>query len=160
MAPTFQGVLSCCQLKMASSIMLECAAELEGVYCFLPLHCLPSRKKENIKCIIEAGLSTILNQAQKRTFLQKKLFITQKRQDQIDPYLACFYNTYSLASNYTQPYTSERSLLQSYVGFKVNPKFIPEGENDHAQVHKDGRADILTAYFSFRLKLLSIQNVR
>ena len=92
MAPTFQGVLSCCQLKMASSIMLECATELEGVFCFLPLHCLPQRKKENIKSIIEAGLSTILNQAQKRSYLQKRLFIPQKRQDQIDPYLSCLHH--------------------------------------------------------------------
>lgn len=134
MAPTFKGVLSCCQLKMASSIMLECATELDGVYCFLPLHCLPSRKKDNIKGIIEAGLSTILHQAQKRSYLHKKFFITQKRQDQIDPYLACFYNCYSLASNFTQPYMSEGSFQQSFVKFQVNPKFIPEGENDHAQV--------------------------
>lgn len=134
MAPSFQGVLSCCQLKMASSIMLECATELDGVQCFLPLHCLPDRKKENIKGIIETGLSTILSHAQKRSYLQKRLFITQKRQDQIDPYLSCFYNTYSLASNFTKPYMSYVFVKQSFVNFQVNPKFIPEGENDHAQV--------------------------
>ena len=65
---------------------------------------VPSKKKNNIRRIIEDGLSTILGSARQRSLIRGKLTITQERQDQIDPYLSKFYNSYSLASNYTQPY--------------------------------------------------------
>ena len=45
MAPNFQGILSCCQLKMVSCVLMECATEIENVRCFLPLHMLPSKKQ-------------------------------------------------------------------------------------------------------------------
>mgnify|MGYP006263517651 CR=1 FL=1 len=133
MAPTFQGILSCCQLKMISCVLLECATEIENVHCFLPLHMVPSKKKDNIRRIIEEGLSTILSSARQRSFIRGKLTITQERQDQIDPYLSKFYNSYSLASNYTQPYQDSLEVPKE-VCFKVNTEFIAEGEEDLVQV--------------------------
>ena len=133
MAPTFQGILSCCQLKMISCVLLECATEIENVHCFLPLHMDPSKKKDNIRRIIEEGISTILSSARQRSFIRGKLTITQERQDQIDPYLSKFYNSYSLASNYTQPYQDSLEVPKE-VCFKVNTEFIAEGEEDLVQV--------------------------
>ena len=133
MAPNFQGILSCCQLKMISCVLMECATEIENVHCFLPLHMLPSRKKESIRLILEEGLSTILGSAKQKSLLRGKLRITQERQDQIDPYLSNFYNSYSLAGNYTQPYQDSLEVPKE-VYFKVNTQFIAEGEEDQVMV--------------------------
>ena len=94
---------------------------------------VPSKKKDNIRRIIEEGLSTILSSARQRSFIRGKLTITQERQDQIDPYLSKFYNSYSLASNYTQPYQDSLEVPKE-VCFKVNTEFIAEGEEDLVQV--------------------------
>ena len=54
--------------------------------------------------------------------------------DQIwNPYLSKFYNSYSLASNYTQPYQDSLEVPKE-VCFKVNTEFIAEGEEDLVQV--------------------------
>ena len=104
-----------------------------GVSCYLPLQCLPDRKKQKIRIILEEGLSTILKKARKRNWWGK-LTITQLKQDQIDPYLSCFYNTYSLASGFTNPYIdSEKPPNATF--FKVNTDFIAEGEEDHVKVN-------------------------
>ena len=105
-----------------------------GIFCFLPLHCLPNRKKENIRRILETCLSTIICSAEQKSFWRGKIAISQKRQDQLDPYLASFYNTYSLASNYTQPYQDITGPAPERVEFKVLPRFIAEGEEDQVQV--------------------------
>ena len=99
----------------------------------MPLQCLPDRKKQKIRMILEEGLSTILKKAKKRDWWGK-LTITQSKQDQIDPYLSCFYNTYSLASGFTNPYIdSEKPPNATF--FKVNTDFIAEGEEDHVKVN-------------------------
>ena len=54
------------------------------------------------------------------------------RQDQLYPYLAGFYNSYSLASNFTQPYQDE---IPDEILFSVNSNFISEGEEDLVQVN-------------------------
>ena len=133
MAPNFQGILGCCQLKMISCVLMECATEIENVHCFLPLHMLPSRKKESIRSILDEGLSTILGSASQKSLIRGKLRITQERQDEIDPYLSSFYNSYSLAGNYTQPYQDSMEVPKE-VCFKVNTKFIAEGEEDQVMV--------------------------
>ena len=130
MAPSFVSLISCCQMKMVSATLLEAATELDGIQCFLPIHCLPDRKKDNIRRIIETGFSTILEHAKKRSFLQRNFKITQKRQDLLDPILSTMYNTYSLASGYTKPYSQDSATVH----FKLHPKFIAEGECDHVQV--------------------------
>ena len=105
---------------------------LSGVFCFLPLHCLPERKKQKIRLILDEGLSTILKKAKKRDWWGK-LTITREKQDEIDPYLSCFYNTYSLASDYTQPY-HDSDIAPDSISFKVNTDYIAEGEEDHVKV--------------------------
>ena len=80
MAPDFEGKLRCYQLEMISSVLLQCASEIDGVKCFLPVHLLPTKKKETIRSILEKGLSEIIGHAkQKSLFGQPK--ITQHRQD-------------------------------------------------------------------------------
>lgn len=102
--------------------------------CFLPLNLLPEWKKKNVQRIIEKGFSTILSRAEERCFLLGKMSISQKRQDQIDPFLSCFYNTYSLCAGLTDPYCVDPSVYPKDVSFKVHPRFIAEGECDHTQV--------------------------
>ena len=94
---------------------------------------LPSKKKESIRLILEEGLSTILGSASQKSFLRGKLRITQERQDEIDPYLSNFYNSYSLAGNYTQPYQDSLEVPKE-IWFKVNTQFIAEGEEDQVMV--------------------------
>ena len=115
---------------MISSVLLQCAAQIEGVFCFLPLHILPMKKKETIKNILEEGLSKIIFKAEQKTIWGKTI-TSQKRQDQLDPYLAGFYNSYSIASSFTQPYQEE---VPEFLVFKVNTSFIAEGEEDLVQV--------------------------
>ena len=64
MAPTFEGLLGCVQLKIFSGIMLECASDLQTIPCFLPIHCLPESDRENVDKIIRSGLSTIFKRAE------------------------------------------------------------------------------------------------
>ena len=130
MAPDFQGKLRCYQLEMISSVLLQSASEIGGVHCFLPVHLLPTNKKNTIRTILEKGLSEIIDHAKQKSFLGKSI-ITQQRQDQLDPYLAGFYNSYSLASNFTQPYQAE---VPDEILFSVNSNFIAEGEEDLVQV--------------------------
>ena len=149
LAPTFNGALSCCKMKMISGVLLQSSSEINGkyqilyvkhiineillgVFCFLPLHCLPERKKQKIRLILDEGLSTILKKAKKRDWWGK-LTITREKQDEIDPYLSCFYNTYSLASDYTQPY-HDSDIAPDSISFKVNTDYIAEGEEDHVKV--------------------------
>ena len=133
MAPDFEGKLRCYQLEMISSVLLQCASEIEGVNCFLPVHLLPSKRKDTIRIILERGLSQIIGHAEQKSFLGQTK-ITQQRQDQLDPYLAGFYNSYSLASNFTQPYQEK---IPDEILFSVNPNFIAEGEEDLVQVYCD-----------------------
>ena len=130
LATNFEGILRSWQLRMISSVLLECASQIEGVYCFLPLHILPVKKKDTIQKILEEGLSKIIMEAEEKTFWGKKI-TSQKRQDQLDPYLAGFYNSYSIASSFTQPYQEE---VPEFLVFKVNTNFIAEGEEDLVQV--------------------------
>ena len=134
MAPDFEGKLRCYQLEMISSVLLQCATEItDGVNCFLPLHLLPTKKKDTIRAILEKGLSEIIGHAKQKTFFGQSK-ISQTRQDQLDPYLAGFYNSYSLASNFTQPYQDE---IPDEISFSVNSDFIAEGEEDLVQVNFD-----------------------
>ena len=130
LATNFEGILRSWQLRMISSVLLECASQIEGVYCFLPLHILPVKKKDTIQKILEDGLSKIIMEAEEKTFWGKKI-TSQKRQDQLDPYLAGFYNSYSIASSFTHPYQEE---VPEFLVFKVNTNFIAEGEEDLVQV--------------------------
>ena len=130
MAPDFEGKLRCYQLEMISSVLLESASEIEGVNCFLPVHLLPTKKKNTIRTILEKGLSEIIGHAKQKSLLGQYR-ITQQRQDQLDPYLAGFYNSYSLASNFTQPYQAD---IPDEILFSVNTNFIAEGEEDLVQV--------------------------
>ena len=130
LATNFEGILRSWQLRMISSVLLECASQIEGVYCFLPLHILPGKKKDTIQKILEDGLSKIIMEAEQKTIWGKKI-TSQKRQDQLDPYLAGFYNSYSIASSFTQPYQEE---VPEFLVFTVNTNFIAEGEEDLVQV--------------------------
>ena len=69
-------------------------------------------------------------EAEQKTIWGNKI-TSQKRQDQLDPYLAGFYNSYSIASSFTQPYQDE---VPELLVFTVNTNFIAEGEEDLVQV--------------------------
>ena len=99
---------------------------LKGLKVFVPIQCLPERRKMIIKGIIENGLDEILIKA----FGKSKWF--KRKQDQLDPYLGAFYNSYSLAAGFTQPYINGDAPTRIF--FKVNVRFIPEGEEDQVQV--------------------------
>ena len=40
MAPSFPGTLCCVQMRIFSGVMIECASNLDGIKCFVPIHCL------------------------------------------------------------------------------------------------------------------------
>ena len=87
LAPKFEGVLSCVQMRIFSSVMVECASKVEGLTCFLPIHLLSSTTKTNVQRIISDGLSIILKRAESRRWNGRKI-ITLKTQNIIDPFLS------------------------------------------------------------------------
>ena len=82
MATTFSCLLKCVQLKMMSATLIESAIDVDGLLCFVPLECLPLRKKDTIKELLKEGLETIINRAGKRTIFGK-FNISLKRQNEI-----------------------------------------------------------------------------
>ena len=133
MAPTFKGLLGCVQIMIFSSVMLECASSLNGIYCFVPIHCLSEESKISVEKIIAGGLHTILKKAKTRQW-NGKLRISSKTQNIIDPYLASLYNTYSLAASLTDPYQDCSLPIQEIVQFTIDTNFIPEGRNDSCKL--------------------------
>lgn len=133
MAPTFKGLLGCVQIMIFSSVMLECASSLDGIYCFVPIHCLSEESKISVEKIIAGGLHTILKKAKTRQW-NGKLKISPKTQNVIDPYLASLYNTYSLAASLTDPYQDCSLPIQEIVQFTIDTNFIPEGRNDSCKL--------------------------
>lgn len=133
MAPTFKGLLGCVQIMIFSSVMLECASSLDGIYCFVPIHCLSEESKISVEKIIAGGLHTILKKAKTRQW-NGKLKISPKTQNVIDPYLASLYNTYSLAASLTDPYQDCSIPIQEIVQFTIDTNFIPEGRNDSCKL--------------------------
>ena len=81
MATTFSCLLKCVQLKMMSATLIESAIDVDGLLCFVPLECLPLRKKDTIKELLKEGLETIINRAGKRTIFGK-FNISLKRQNE------------------------------------------------------------------------------
>ena len=59
---------------------------------------------------------------------------TQKIQDQIDPYMANFYDYFSVAAGYTKPYLKPGEGVPARIQFTVASAFIPEGEADNTKV--------------------------
>ena len=78
MAPTFRGVLGCIEIRIFSSVMVECASHLEGIPCFVPIHCLPLMAKTTVKDIITTGLSTIMKTAETTKWNGKKQISLKK----------------------------------------------------------------------------------
>ena len=133
MAPTFLGILGCVQIRIFSSVMIECASNLEGIPCFVPIHCLPFFAKNNVKQMITTGLSTILKKAETTKWNGKK-YISLKTQNIIDPFLAALYNTYSLSAALTDPYHDCSLPPPDKVTFTIDVTYIPEGENDNCKL--------------------------
>ena len=82
LATTFSSLLKCVQLKMMSATLIESAVNINGFLCFIPIECLPARKKSNIRDLLKEGLDTIITRAGKRSFFGK-LSISLKRQNEI-----------------------------------------------------------------------------
>lgn len=133
MAPKFLGVLGCIQIKIFSSVMIECASNLQGIECFIPIHCLDSSSKQTVQKIITSGLETIMKKAESRKWNGKKI-ISAKVQNMIDPFLASLYNTYSLSASLTDPYQDCTLSLPDRVKFTIDVTYIPEGENDNCKL--------------------------
>ena len=133
MSPTFQGVLRCVQIKVFASVMIGCASTLDGIPCFVPIHCLSLDAKNKIETIIREGLSLIMKKAETRKWNGKKT-ISAANQNIIDPYLASLYNTYSLSASLTDPYQDCASPPPDRTKFTVDVTYIPEGENDNCKL--------------------------
>ena len=82
MATTFSCMLKCVQLKMMSATLIESAIDVDGLLCFIPLECLPQRKRDCIKELLKDGLEAIINRAGKRSFFGK-FNISIKKQNEI-----------------------------------------------------------------------------
>jgi hypothetical protein len=152
MAPTFQGVLGCVQIRVFANVMMECASSLEGIPCFVPIHCLPIAKKDKIRTIIACGLSTILKKAETRKWNGKK-GISAKMQNIIDPFLASLYNTYSLSAGLTDPYQDCAVPPPQTIKLRIDVSYIPEGENDNCKLEvllHDDREIVLFVWKEFR----------
>ena len=149
MSPTFQGALSCIQIKIFSSVMLECASNLDGIQCFIPIHCLNSLSKTKIETIITAGLSTIMKRAESSKWY-RKTGISSKKQDIIDPFLACLYNTYSLSACLTDPYRDCTLPMPDIIEFTINVTYISEGEQDNLKLEVLLHDDIEVVLFVWK----------
>ena len=149
LAPTFQGVLGCVQMRIFSSVMIECASNLEGIPCFVPIHCLPSATKANIQRIITGGLMTIMKKAKTRKWNGKKR-ITLRTQNIIDPFLSALYNTYSLSGVLTDPYQDSTMPVPSSIKFTIDVTYIAEGEEDSCKLEVLLHDDLEIVIFTWK----------
>ena len=149
MAPTFRGVLGCIQIRIFSSVMVECASHLEGIPCFVPIHCLPLMAKTTVKDIITTGLSTIMKTAETTKWNGKKQ-ISIKNQNIIDPFLASLYNTYSLSADLTDPYQDCSLPPPDTVKFTIDVTFVAEGESDNCKLEVLLRDDLEVVLFIWK----------
>jgi hypothetical protein len=147
LAPKFEGVLACVQMRIFSTVMVECASNVEGVTCFLPIHLLSSTTKANVQRIITGGLSIIMKRAESRRWNGKKT-ITLKTQNIIDPFLSALYNTYSLSGDLTDPY--EECSIPESVKFTVDVTYIAEGEEDSCKLEVFIHADMDIVIFTWK----------
>ena len=149
MAPTFQGVLGCVQIRIFCSVMIECASNLEGIPCFIPIHCLPSTTKTTVEKIITGGLSTIMKRAETRKWNGKKQ-ITLKTQNIIDPFLSALYNTYSLSAALTYPYQDSTLPAPNSIKFTIDATYIAEGEEDSCKLEVLLHDDVEIVMFAWK----------
>ena len=133
MSPSFEGFLGCMKIKIFSNVMIQCASDLQGIPCFVPIHCLDGASKNTVQKIITSGLENILKKAETKKLNGTKK-ILQKKQDIIDPFLAALYNPYSLSSSLTEPYQDCTMPPPSTVFFTIDVAFIPEGETDNCKL--------------------------
>ena len=152
MSPNFKGFLGCVQIRVFSSVMMECASNLEEIPCFVPIHCLPNCTKYKIETIITSELARVLGKAETRKW-NGKTGISSKMQDIIDPFLASIYNTYSLSAGLTDPYQDSALPPPDILNFTINVKYIPEGENDNCKIEvllHDDKEIVIFVWKEFR----------
>ena len=93
---------------------------------------------KNVQETLEEGLQKILCHGERvsnqRRFFKKKQKICQEVQDQIDPYLATFYDVYSMASYHTKPFVNPMADAPQSIEFMLNTSYISEGEEDNVKV--------------------------
>ena len=133
MSPTFEGFLGCMKIKIFSNVMIQCASDLQGIPCFIPIHCLGRSTKKTVQKIITSGMENTLKRAETKKWNGEKKII-QKTQDIIDPFLAGLYNPFSLSSSLTEPYQDCTIPPPSTVLFTIDVAFIPEGETDNCKL--------------------------
>ena len=133
MSPSFEGFLGCMKIKIFSNVMVQCASDLQGIPCFVPIHCLDKSTKITVQKIITSGLENILKRAETKKWNGGKK-IPPKTQDIIDPFLAGLYNPFSLSSSLTEPYQDCTIPPPSTVLFTIDVAFIPEGETDNCKL--------------------------
>ena len=155
MSPNFKGFLGCVQIKVFSSVMIECASNLEEIPCFVPIHCLPNCTKNKIETIITSELTRVLGKAETRKW-NGKTGISSKMQDIIDPFLASIYNTYSLSAGLTDPYQDSAIPPPDILNFTINVKYIPEGEK--GQRVKRGGSETHSFYGFGRKRVVDISS--
>lgn len=153
-ATSFENILRLLQIKMTSSVILECFTELDGrfeqtsllaniyntgVQFICPVEFLSPKKMRNVQETLEEGLEKILSHGERvsnqRSYLwKKKKKLCQEVQDKIDPYLSTFYDVYSMASYHTKPFVNPMADAPQSIEFMLNTSYISEGEEDNVKV--------------------------
>ena len=142
MASTFQKALRCLQIRMSSSVMLQSFQRIDGSIILCPLEFLPPTKKSLVKTELQTCLSNIMDIAREESKKKKKFFNWGKKtnqidptiQDQIDPYLSCFHDLFSMVSGLTCPNVDPNKNCPSKINFYIDTRYIAEGETDNVRV--------------------------
>ena len=92
----FQLLLRAIQFKLISSTLLSTAVNVDDDIWFVPLHCLPEKRRKNIEDSLLEGLNIISKGVDKQNFLGKWTY-SSKKQDQL--------GETSIQQNYYQIYT-------------------------------------------------------
>ena len=64
-ATSFDNILRLLQIKMTSSVILECFTKIDGVKFFCPIEFLSERRLRNVQSILEDGFNRILQEGEK-----------------------------------------------------------------------------------------------
>ena len=78
MSPSFEGFLGCMKIKIFSNVMIQCASDLQGIPCFVPIHCLDGASKNTVQKIITSGLENILKKAETKKLNGTKKILPKK----------------------------------------------------------------------------------
>lgn len=144
-ATSFDNILRLLQIKMTSSVILECFTKIDGVKFFCPIEFLSERRLRNVQSILEDGFNRILQEGEKvsnekwwshgvKGLIYGRKRLHQEIQQKVDPYLSTFYDVYSMTSRLTRPFVDPLAPVPVNITFQVRTGYIAEGEEDNVKV--------------------------